>query len=331
MHLIKRYVEEVMIHVTFSKRKSVKEDIYKKIEEEAVKQGNKSVESMSEEETMKVLDALGDPRELGRGYCKSKSKIIGKESTTSYHRVLLLSLIFVVIGNVVAYLCMDTSNSNEVGVLFILKNLVISLLALYVFITLVFYVANCIRKNEEEKEEHSRGKWTVLHLRYPKLKRPNKRMDYIIGLFFKIVILVVIYVAGNHLFLGAIIRDGENIQRIPLLLAGRIQDFKVFITILLMVSIGYNIAAIWRNRPDFVLLIWKGISTILNAIGCFFLFRFPGIWNTEFANQMQSTGVTTIAWQSISMQSIANFSVAFVLFVAAVDMLHAFYRFFSNI
>lgn len=331
MHLIKRYVEEVLIHVTFSKRKSVKEDIYKKIEEEAVKQGNKSVESMSEEETLKVLDALGDPRELGRGYCRCKSKIIGKESAASYQRVLLLSLIFVVIGNVVAYLCMNTGNGNEVGALFVLKNLVISLVAIYVFITLIFYIANYIRKNEEEKEEHSRGKWTVFHLRYPKIKRPNKRMDYIIGLFLKIVLLVVIYVAGTHLFVGAVVRDGENIQRIPLFVAGRIQDFKVFITIMLMVSMGYNIAAIWRNRPDFVLLIWKGTSTILNAIGGFFLFRFPGIWNADFANQMQSTGVTTIAWQSISMQSIANFSVAVILFIAAVDMLHAFYRFFANI
>lgn len=331
MHLINRYVEEVLIQVTFSKRKAVKEDILKKIEEVAVKQGNKNVESMSEEEVMKVLDELGNPRELGRSYCKSKSKIIGKESVAFYQRVLLLALIFTAIGNAVAYLCMDTSNGGEVGVWFALKSLIISIVFLYAFITLIFYIANSFLKKEEEIEEHTRGEWTALQLRYPKIKRPNKRMDYIIGLFIKIVLLVVIFVAGDCLSIGAIVRNGGEIQRIPIFLAERIQDFKVLIAIMFIVSIGYSVTAIWRNRPDFALLIWKGISGILNAIGCFFLFRYPGIWNTEFMNQMQNTGVTTINWQSISMQSISSFTLAIIMMIAAIDIMHAFYRFFSNI
>lgn len=331
MHLIKRYVEEVLLHVTFSKRKMVKEDVLKRIEAVALKQGNKSVEGMSEEAVLKVLDEMGSPRELGRSYCKFKSKIIGKESVASYQRVLVLSFIFAIIGNVIAYLCMDTSNGSTVGVGYVLKGLVISLVFLYVFITLIYYVANKILRNEEEIEEHSRGKWTALHLRYPKQKRPNKRMDYIIGLFLKIVLLIVVYVAGNRLFIGAIVRDGAEVQRIPLFLAERIQDFKVLITIMLLVSIGYNIAAIWRNRPSFALLIWKGISGILNGVGCFILFKVPGIWNTDFINQIQSTGNTAIAWQSVSMQSITSFSMAFILMVIAFDIMFAFYRFFSNI
>lgn len=323
MHLIRRYMEDVMMYVTFSKRKPVKEDILRKIAELAGKQENKNMEDLSEEEAMKVLDTLGSPRELGRSYCKSKSKIIGIESVTSYYRVLLLALVFGVIGNALAYLCMDTSNGNEVSIVFVLTKLVISLGFLYVFITLIFYIANCIVKNEEEKEEHSRGKWTALHLRYPKQKRPNKRMDYIIGLMLKIVVLDILFVAGNRLFIGAIVKDGVSIQRTPLFLTERIQDFKILIAIMLVMSIGYSIAAIWRNRPDFVLLIWKSISVILNAIGCFFLFRFPGIWNAEYAKQ--------ITLQSVSMESIASFSVAIILLIAVIDILHAFYRFFSNI
>ncbi|WP_455715013.1 hypothetical protein [Anaerosporobacter sp.] len=331
MHLIKRYVEDVLIHVTFSKRKKVKEDVLKRIEEVALKQGNKSVEGMSEDEVMKVLDEIGNPRELGRSYCKSNGKIVGKESAASYQRVLCLSLIYVIVGNVIAFLCMDTSNGSEVGAWYVLKSLIISLVFLCGFITLIYFIANKILRKEEEKEEHSRGKWTALHLRYPQIKRPNKRMDYIIGLFVKVVLLILVYVAGNRLSLGVIVKDGGEIQRIPLFLASRIQDFKVLITIMLLVSTGYSIAAIWRNRPSFSLLIWKGISGILNAIGCFFLFRFPGIWNTEFVNQMQSTGNTTLAWQSISMQNITSFSMAFIMFVIAIDIMHAFYRFFSNI
>lgn len=331
MHLIKKYVEEVMIHVTFSKRKVVKEDVLKKIADLAVEQENKNMEDLSEEEAMKVLDALGSPRELGRSYCKSKSKIIGRESVASYHRVLLLSLIFAVIGNALAYFFMDTSNGNEVSILFVLTKLIISLSFLYVYITLIFYVANCILKNEEEKEEHARGKWTALHLRYPMQKRPNKRMDYIIGLLLKIVLLSLVFVAGNRLFIGVVVKDGVEIQRIPIFLVERIQDFKVLITLMLVVSIGYSVAAIWRNRPDFVLLIWKSISVLLNGIGCFFLFKFSGIWNTEFVNQMQSSGITTINWTSISMESITSFSVAIILLIAAIDIMHAFYRFFSNI
>lgn len=331
MHLIKRYMEEVLIHVTFSKRKVVKEDVVKRIAELAVEQENKNMEDLSEEEAMKVLDVLGSPRELGRSYCKSKSKIIGRESVASYHRVLLLSLIFAIIGNAIAYFCMDTSNGNEVSILFVLSKLVISLGFLYVFITLIYYVANRILKNEEEKEEHFRGKWTALHLRYQVQKRPNRRMDYIIGLLFKIVVLILLFVAGNRLFIGAVVRDDGSIQRIPLFLTERIQDFKVLIAIMLLLSIGYNVAAIWRNRPDFVLLIWKSIATILNAFGCFFIFGNKGIWNAEFANQMQSSGVTTIALQSINMESLASFFVAIILLIAAIDIMHAFYRFFSNI
>ncbi len=331
MHLIKRYVEEVLIHVTFSKRKMVKEDVLKRIEEVALKQGNKSVEGMSEEEVMKVLNEIGSPRELGRSYCRCKSKIIGKESAASYQRVLLLSFIFAVVGNVIAYLCMDTSNGSTVGVGYVLKSLVISLVFLYVLITLIYYVANRILRNEEEIEEHSRGKWTALHLRYPKLKRPNKRMDYIIGLFIKIVLLIVVYVAGNRLFIGATVRSGAEVHKVSLFSAERIQDFKWLITIILLVSLGYSIAAIWRNRPNFAILIWKGISGILNGIGCFILFKVPGIWNMEFVNQIQSTGNTTIAWQSVSMQSITSFSMAFILMFIAADIMFAFYRFFSNI
>ena len=329
MHLVKRYMEEVMIHVTFSKRKVVKEDVLRRIAELTVEQENKNMEDLSEEEAMKVLNALGSPRELGRSYCKSKSKIIGRESMASYHRVLLLSMVFAVIGNVLAYFCMDTSNGYKVSAVFVLSKLAISLAFLYIFITLIFYVANYILKNEEEKEEHARGKWTALHLRYPMRKRPNKRMDYIIGLLFKIVVLTVFFVAGDRLFIGAVIRDGGNIQRIPLFLAERIHDFKVLISIMLVISIGYSIAAIWRNRPDFVLLIWKSISAIFNAIGCFFLFGSRGIWNAEFANQMQSAGIS--AMQSLTMESIASFSVAIILLIAAIDIMHAFYRFFSNV
>ena len=329
MHLVKRYMEEVMIYVTFSKRKVVKEDILRRIGKVAAELENKSIEDLSEEGAMKVLDTLGSPRELGRSYSKGKSKIIGRESVASYHRVLLLSMVFAVFGNALAYFCMDTSNGNKVTAVFVLSKLVISLAFLYIFITLIFYVANCILKNEEEKEEHARGKWTSLHLRYPMRKRPNKRMDYIIGLLFKIVILTVFFVAGDRLFIGAVVRDSGNIQRIPLFLAERIQDFKVLIFIMLVVSIGYSVAAIWRNRPDFVLLIWKSISAIFNAIGCVFLFGSKGIWNTEFANQMQSVGINDM--QSLTMGSIASFSVAIILFFAAIDIMHAFYRFFSNI
>lgn len=330
MHLIKRYMEEVLIYVTFSKRKAVKEDVLKRIAELAVEQENKNIDDLSEEEAMKILDALGSPRELGRSYCKSKSKIIGMESVASYHRVLLLSLIFAVIGNALAYLCMDTSNGNGVSILLVLTKLLISLVFLYVFITLIYFVANRILKNEEEKEEHARGKWTVLHLRYPMKKRPNRRMDYIIGLLFKIIVLMLVFVAGNRLFIGAVVRNGESIQRIPLFLTERIQDFKVLISIMLVVSIGYSVAAIWRNRPDFVLLIWKSISAIFNAIGCVLIFGSGGIWNTEFANQLQSSGIT-IALKSFTMESLASFSIAIILLIAAIDIIHAFYRFFSNI
>lgn len=328
MHLIKRYMEEVLIYVTFSKRKAVKEDVLKRIAELAVEQDNKNIEDLSEEEAMKILDTLGSPRELGRSYCKSK--IIGRESVAAYHRVLLLSLIFAVIGNALAYLCMDTSNGNGVSILLVLTKLLISLVFLYVFITLIYFVANRILKNEEEKEEHARGKWTVLHLRYPMKKRPNRRMDYIIGLLFKIIVLMIVYVAGNRLFIGAVVRNGESIQRIPLFLTERIQDFKVLISIMLVVSIGYSVAAIWRNRPDFVLLIWKSISAIFNAIGCVLIFGSGGIWNTEFANQLQSSGIT-IALKSFTMESLASFSIAIILLIAAIDIIHAFYRFFSNI
>lgn len=329
MHLVKRYMEEVMIYVTFSKRKEVKEDVLRRIGEVAVEQENKNIEDLSEEEAMKVLDTLGSPRELGRNYYKCKSKIIGRESVASYHRVLLLSMIFALFGNALAYFFMDTSNGNKVSAVFVLSKLVISLAFLYIFITLIFYVANYILKNEEEKEEHARGKWTALHLRYPMRKRPNKRMDYISGLLFKIILLTVLFVAGDRLFIGAVVRDGGNIQRIPLFFTERIQDFKVLISIMLIVSIGYSVSAIWRNRPDFVLLIWKSISAIFNAIGCVFLFGSRGIWNVEFANQMQSAGINAL--QSFTMQSLASFTVAIILLIAAINIMHAFYRFFSNI
>lgn len=329
MHLVKRYMEEVMIYVTFSKRKEVKEDVLRRIGEVAVEQENKNIEDLSEEEAMKVLDTLGSPRELGRSYCKGKSKIIGRESVSSYHRVLLLSMIFALFGNALAYFFMDTSNGNKVSAVFVLSKLVISLAFIYIFITLIFYVANYILKNEEEKEEHARGKWTALHLRYPIRKRPNKRMDYISGLLFKIILLTVLFVAGDRLFIGAVVRDGVNIQRIPLFFTERIQDFKVLISIMLIVSIGYSVSAIWRNRPDFVLLIWKSISAIFNAIGCVFLFGSRGIWNAEFANQMQSAGINAL--QSFTMQSLASFTVAIILLIAAINIMHAFYRFFSNI
>lgn len=329
MHLVKRYMEEVMIYIAFSKRKAVKEDVLRRIGEVAVEQENKNIEDLSEEEAMKVLDTLGSPRELGRSYCKGKSKIIGRESVASYHRVLLLSMIFALFGNALAYFFMDTSNGNKVSVVFVLSKLVISLAFLYIFITLIFYVANCILKNEEEKEEHARGKWTALHLRYPMRKRPNKRMDYISGLLFKIIVLTVFFVAGDRLFIGAVVRDGGNIQRIPLFFTERIQDFKVLISIMLVVSIGYSVSAIWRNRPDFVLLIWKSISAIFNAIGCVFLFGSRGIWNAEFVNQLQSAGINAL--QSFTMQSLASFSVAIILLIAAINIMHAFYRFFSNI
>lgn len=329
MHLVKRYMEEVMIYVTFSKRKEVKEDVLRRIGEVAVEQENKNIEDLSEEEAMKVLDTLGSPRELGRNYYKCKSKIIGRESVASYHRVLLLSMIFALFGNALAYFFMDTSNGNKVSAVFVLSKLVISLAFIYIFITLIFYVANYILKNEEEKEEHARGKWTALHLRYPMRKRPNKRMDYISGLLFKIIVLTVFFVAGDRLFIGAVVRDGVNIQRIPLFFTERIQDFKVLISIMLIVSIGYSVSAIWRNRPDFVLLIWKSISAIFNAIGCVFLFGSRGIWNAEFANQMQSAGINAL--QSFTMQSLASFTVAIILLIAAINIMHAFYRFFSNI
>lgn len=329
MHLVKRYMEEVMIYVTFSKRKEVKEDVLRRIGEVAVEQENKNIEDLSEEEAMKVLDTLGSPRELGRNYYKCKSKIIGRESVSSYHRVLLLSMIFALFGNALAYFFMDTSNGNKVNAVFVLSKLVTSLAFIYIFITLIFYVANYILKNEEEKEEHARGKWTALHLRYPMRKRPNKRMDYISGLLFKIIVLTVLFVAGDRLFIGAVVRDGGNIQRIPLFFTERIQDFKVLISIMLIVSIGYSVSAIWRNRPDFVLLIWKSISAIFNAIGCVFLFGSRGIWNAEFANQMQSAGINAL--QSFTMQSLASFTVAIILLIAAINIMHAFYRFFSNI
>ncbi|WP_310605164.1 hypothetical protein [Anaerosporobacter sp.] len=331
MHLVNRYVDDVLIHVTFSKRKSVKEDVLKRMEEEAIKQENKKLEDMSEAEIMKVLDVLGSPRDLGRDYCKYKSKIVGKESAASYQRLLLMLLPFVIVGNLVAYLCMDKSGGVGANISSFARSSVVSLAFFYVLTTIIYYIANRFLKNEEEKEKHAKGAWTALHLRYPKIKRPNKRMDYVIGLFIKTVLLIVVFATGNDLFVGAIVKNGGETLKVPLFLASRVQDFKILIAVILVVSIIYSILAIWRNRPDFILLILKGVSTILSAVVCFIMFRAQGIWNPDFLMQMQETGVTTFVWQSLTMQSIANFSIAIILFAASVDILHSFYRFFSNI
>lgn len=335
MHLINRYVEEVLIHVAYGKRSKVEQEVREKINDEIVRQlgdeSIKGIDSLTDEQIFKVLDAMGNPRELARGYEKSMIKLVGIESTVPYKRVLLISFIYIVISNIVAYFGMDFSNGYKLSAFIVFRNLIFGLVGMYVFVTLLFMILNHFRKKEELKEEHARGEWTALHLRYPKVKRPNKRGDYLFGLFIKVLLLQMLYIGGEYLSIGAIIRENGVVHRVPVFNASRIQDYRVFITILLVISIGYSIVALWRNRPDFVLLIWKGISSLASGIGCIILFRYPGIWNTKFLSQIQELSSTSVSFTSITMQNISNFTIAIILVIAAIDIMHAFYRFFTNI
>ncbi|WP_167954986.1 hypothetical protein [Anaerosporobacter faecicola] len=326
---MERYIEEALFHVGFSKKKRVKQQIVSKIQGLSNEKGYGDLSTMTEEQVKDVLTEMGDPRLLARSY-GWQSSIVGKESAVAYHRILILTAFATLLANALSYWAMNESGQKTITIGSFIKNYAIQYALLVIGITLLIRIANIFRKKEEHLERLNRGEWTIQHLRYPKIKRPNKCENYVVGLFVKIILLVGIYITDQYLCVGAFVRSKGEVEQISLFDGQKVQDYRILLTCMLVLGIAYSVLAIWRNRPDFILLILKSISALFNGIGCIIVLRYPGIWNGEFLNQLKMAA-NSVSWETLTMQSVANFSIAAVLVIASVDILHAFYRFFANV
>lgn len=325
MRLIERYLDEVLIRVSFNKRKKVEKQLRKEIADAAGKefkvQDKNNLSTLKEDQIISILNQFGDPSLYAQKVNKEREGLIKGECLWLYNRTLKVCCAFVLLAIVL-------QGNYSVRTLL---HIVIGLAITYGFVTGVYLILQSIQKKEKSKYERQHGLWSPLQLRYPKVKRPNKRGNYLIGLFLKIYLLCALYLNPEILTIKIYATGQEGKKVVSLLLLEKIVAYRVLFTVLLATSIVYSLLAIWKNRPVFWLMVYKTVYSIVNAIVLLFLFRVPGLWNMNFYEQLESIGDYSISASLLSIQNLSYFSIAGLLFFASILVFHAFYRFFSSV
>ena len=236
--LIDRYIYDVVRRLPKDQRKDIELELRALIDDML---GGAAEES----EVAGVLQNLGKPADLARRYRESEPCVVGPENYETYRLVLKIVLICVGVGIAVSaavgWLANGTVGSLKDGIRLVSETLadgVLSLVAAYGFVTLIFAVLDRRKVRIEQKD----AVWNPFSLPpVPDRRALIKRSDSVVGIVFMLIF------GGPLIFapqvFGAWVKEGEEIRAIPLF------NLDIWHITMPLMLLGLGIAW-WRKSPS---------------------------------------------------------------------------------
>lgn len=313
MDWIEKYIYEVLRHIPVAQKNDIEKEIRGMIAELMQEQVEKHSGSLSddpdllntasEDDIKKVLETLGDPRELARQYRGNPGYVIGPALYDTYWLVVKIVLLAVGIGLVVAKSIQIVVDRQMDGWDILVSYLGIAqgLISAFAMVTLIFISIEHFGGDElSEKFRAEKRVWKLGDLpEIPQDKLRIKRGDPIASVVFTIIFLVIINVYPQ--LFGFYQQTGTGVNVIGFL-GDAFRFFLVWINLALIFGLILEAVKIAYGRWTFFLVAGSLVQNVFSLIVGILLVRHPSFINPGFISAVnnflaESEVNVAIAWQ----------------------------------
>ena len=289
--LIDRYIYDVVRRLPKDQRKDIELELRALIDDML---GGAAEES----EVAGVLQNLGKPADLARRYRESEPCVVGPENYETYRLVLKIVLICVGVGIAVSaavgWRANGTVGSLTDGIRLVSETLadgVLSLVAAYGFVTLIFAVLDRRKVRIEQKD----AVWNPFSLPpVPDRRALIKRSDSVVGIVFMLIFGGLLIFAPQ--VFGAWVKEGEEIRAIPLF---NLDIWHITMPLMLLglgIALVEEITKLITGRYTLAVALFNAVSGLANLFIAVILLKFLPFLNPDFAGDLRAA----YGWSSFS-------------------------------
>ncbi|MGD9605185.1 MAG: hypothetical protein AB7V00_03380 [Bacilli bacterium] len=318
--LIERYIYDVTRRLPEQNRDEVKKELQANI-------NDMLPSNPTEEQIIKVLKSMGNPRILASNYSGKPKHLIAPEWMDDYLRTL--KIVLIIFGSLsLAFGLIEHINNPEathiIGIIFevlgkVISKTIQSLFSGFALVTLVFTTVSNFVSKEKSKE------WGPKNL--PELPKPNsvviKRSSSIAGLIVTIVFgsLFIFFLLNHEIYLAWYGEQGHFIVDTVMFNDEVVKIFiSLFIVSILFSSFSYIIKIYHGHWNYLVAGIYTGEQIITALIGMLFV-NHSNLLTTEFVSGFAELfTITEVKMQEVFSGIAIGFS-AFVAFIIFTDLI----------
>ncbi|WP_019240971.1 MULTISPECIES: hypothetical protein [Bacillus] len=322
IEIVDRYVYAVVSKLPVKQRSEMDKEIRSLIDDVME---NYSSEESEEKRAEKALLELGDPNTLADQYIEKKRYLIGPENFHNYLYVMKIVLYAVFIGISIAFaidivFVKDINFSNMIGDYF--ATIISALFQAVAWVTIIFAIADYKGVNLGNTIKAGQ-QWSVKDLKpVPHKKSMISPTEGIFTIVFSSIVLMVLYFSPE--IIGAyILNENDSYTVIPFLNSNVVQDYKIIIIAIFILSIAKEAAKLIYGRWDKNLAIIYTILSVLSTILFCFLISVKNLFNQSF---MSDFSKHTDLHLTIGTNQFISVFIMIVILITIIDVVSALYK-----